>query len=196
MPRIAAASIDAHVRQQTARIVAAARELFRSQGYRRTDMHDIAAAVGLARNSLYRYFSNKDYILLACIEEDMAPYLDTLRGLEQAFPDPLDRIDAWLTAQFDIATGPAHVTMEFMAEVREGSEELKRRIAELHTAPTVVLEAAVREMPEFRRNAELYAAMIGGMVLAATRVALQGNRKDYPAVHAELRSAVHGLLST
>ncbi len=194
MPRISAASIDAHVRQQTARIVAAARELFRNQGYRRTDMNDIAAAVGLARNSLYRYFSNKDYILLACIEEDMAPYLDTLRGLEQAFPDPLDRIDAWLTAQFDIATGPAHVTMEFMAEVREGSEELKRRIAELHTAPTVVLEAAVREMPEFRRNAELYAAMIGGMVLAATRVALQGNRKDYTAVHAELGSAVHGLL--
>jgi len=194
MPRIAAASIAAHVERQTTRITAAARRCFARNGYRQTDMSDIATAVGLARNSLYRYFPNKDHILLACIEEDMAPYLETLDTLAQQYPDPVARIDAWLTAQFELATGPLHVTLEFMAEVREGSEQLKSRIAELHTAPNRALAEALREIPARAAQVELYAAMISGMVLSATRTALAMNERERAAAHTELRAAVHCLL--
>ncbi len=86
MPRIAAASIDEHVRIQNERIRVAARQLFSRQGFTATDMGQIASAMGLARNSLYRYYSNKDHILLACIREDMEPHLQQLESLAVAMP--------------------------------------------------------------------------------------------------------------
>ncbi len=196
MPRIAAASIDEHVRRQTLRITQAARTVFARQGYRQTDMADIASEVGLARNSLYRYFRNKDYILLACIEADMAPHLAALELLPAQIPEATARVAAWVEAQFDLATGPAHVTMEFMAEVRDGGADLQRRIGELHAAPNRVLQAALREMPARRRDARLYAAMIGNMVLAATREAIGKDAVLQTEIKQELTRAVTCLLNT
>lgn len=86
MPRIEAANIEEHVRRQTGRIRSAATQLFRDLGYRGTDMEDIAQAVGLARNSLYRYYPNKDHILLACVLRDMVPFVEELKN-----PGPLSR---------------------------------------------------------------------------------------------------------
>ena len=77
MPRIAAASIEEHVRRQNARITAAARRLFARDGFHGTDLAAIAQEVGLARNSLYRYYANKDELLLACISEDMRRHAAT-----------------------------------------------------------------------------------------------------------------------
>ncbi len=194
MPRIEAASIDEHVRRQTARITASAKRMFARQGFRRTDMADIAAEVGLARNSLYRYFPNKDYILLACIEEDMAPHLAWLETLTESFPDAHERVLAWVNAQFDLATGPSHVTMEFMAEVDRGSVDLARRIAELHMAPNRALQQALAEFPERADHAGLHAAMIGNMVLAATREAQGKSDTEMTVIKRELTRVVASLL--
>ncbi len=196
MPRIAAASIDEHVRRQTLRITEAARAVFARQGYRRTDFSDIAGEVGLARNSLYRYFRNKDYILLACIEEDMAPHLEALEQLASRIPDPAVRIAEWVEAQFELATGPAHVTMEFMAEVSDSGADLQRRVGELHAAPNRILQAALQEIPARSANAALYAAMIGNMVLAATRQAISKDLAGQTIIKQELTRAVTCLLNT
>ncbi|MEZ5566035.1 MAG: helix-turn-helix domain-containing protein [Gammaproteobacteria bacterium] len=107
MPRIDAPNIQEHVRQQTERILTAANTLFQARGYRSTDLDGIAEAVGLARNSLYRYFRNKDEILLACVQRDMESFIVEMHKLDSAFPDPMDRIVAWLNAQIDLATSPA-----------------------------------------------------------------------------------------
>jgi len=195
MPRIEAASIDEHVRRQTSKITASARVIFARKGFRRTDMADIAAEVGLARNSLYRYFPNKDYILLACIEEDMAPHLEWLETLTDRFPDARERVLAWVDAQFDLATGPSHVTMEFMAEVNSGGAELTRRVSELHAAPNRALQHALAEFPEQSANAALHAAMIGNMVLAATREALGKSKAEMTAIRRELTRVVASLLN-
>ena len=128
MPRIDAASIEEHVRVQTARILAAATKLFQANGFRKTDMDDIAKAVGLARNSLYRYYPNKDFILLACVERDMGAYIEQMHTLGTQYPDPLERIGAWLDMQIDMATSPAHATLEHMAEIRSDAPELRKKL--------------------------------------------------------------------
>lgn len=194
MPRIAAPSIDEHVQRQTARITAAARKSFARHGFRRTDMAAIAAEVGLARNSLYRYFPNKDSILLACIEEDMAPYLEWLDSLSEQVPEARERVLAWVDAQFELATGPSHVTMEFMAEVDNSGVELTRRVSALHTAPNRVLQQALAELPAYRAHARLHAAMIGNMVIAATREAQGKKKAEQLAIQQELVRVVRGLL--
>jgi AcrR family transcriptional regulator len=195
MPRIAAASIEEHVRQQTERITAAARSLFAKKGFHATDLGDIARAVGLARNSLYRYYANKDELLLACIQEDMQPYLQRLQLLAAEYPDPMDRVMAWVGLQFDLATGPAHATMELMADVRDSSVKLGKDIRNLHQAPNELLAAALLELTGEDANVSTLTAMISGMVLAATSHALELPEPQRAAVLDELHTGVARILA-
>ena len=194
MPRIAAASIDEHVRIQHERITMAARQLFAQQGFAATDMRQIAALIGLARNSLYRYYPSKGHILLACIREDMEPHLQKLAALADDYPNPNERIMVWLDMQFELATGPAHATMELMTEVRDASVKLGKDVRCLHEAPNMALAMALEELQSNHINPDILAAMIGGMVLAATTHALQRAKSEYPAVCAELKAAVGRLI--
>ena len=196
MPRIAAASIDEHVRIQNGRITAAARKLFARQGFTATDLGHIASAVGLARNSLYRYYPSKDHILLACIREDMEPHLQKLAVLAVDYPNPQQRIVVWLDMQFELATGPAHATMELMTEVRDASVKLGKDVRRLHEAPNAALATALAELPGKRANTETLAALIGGMVLAATSLALRRDKAARPAVCNELKAAVKHLIDS
>lgn len=195
MPRIDAASIEEHVRVQTARILDAAATLFRERGYRKTDLDDIAQAVGLARNSLYRYYKNKDFILLACVERDMGAFVERMRALDSLHADPAQRIGAWLDMQVDMATSPAHATMELIAEIRTNAPELRKRLLELHDAPGNVLEGAVTEMVRGkRRDVGLVIALIKGMVEAAAGEAMR--RENKTAVKRELRRAVERVIDS
>jgi AcrR family transcriptional regulator len=195
MPKIAATSIEEHVRQQNVRIVVAAKKLFARQGFNATDMGQIASAIGLARNSLYRYFPNKEHILLACIQQDMTPHLERLTALAVAFPEPQPRIMAWLDAQFALATGPAHATMELIAEVRDASARLGREITQLHQAPNAVLAEALAALPANNSEPKILATMINGMVLAATAAALELPAAQRPQVLDELRRAVTAIIA-
>ncbi len=193
MPRINATSIEEHVRTQTARILDAASALFREKGYRGTDMDDIASAVGLARNSLYRYYANKDFLLLACVERDMAAYLTEMERMGSLHADPAERINAWLDLQIDFATSPAHATLEFVAEIRSDAPGLQRQLMQLHDAPAAVLDKAVAErLQGSRSDAGLLAALVRGLVEAAAGQALQRTNKSM--VKRELRRAVNRLL--
>ena len=195
MPRIEAASIEEHVRAQTARILAAASELFRERGYRQTDMDDIARSVGLARNSLYRYYRNKDFILLACVARDMGAYIEQMRSLGSLHPDPVERIGAWLDMQIDMATSPAHATLELIAEIRSDAPELRKQLIELHEAPGAVLEESLAEVLRGkRRDTGLIAALVRGMVEAAAGQAMR--RDNTAAVKRELRRAVERIIVT
>ncbi len=193
MPRIEADSIEEHVRLQTARILDAASRLFRERGYRGTDMEDIARAIGLARNSLYRYYPSKDHILLDCVQRDMEPYLGQLRALEASMANPRERIAAWVNLQVEMATSPAHHTLEQVSEIRQEAPELRRRLLELHDAPAAVLETALDEiLRSRRRDTATVAAMIAGMVQAAAARALGGG--NAATVKRELRRAVERIL--
>lgn len=192
-PRIEAASIEEHLRLQNERILDAATALFRSRGYRATDMERIAREVGLARNSLYRYYPNKDHILLACVKRDMSLFVAEMESMERRYPDPGERLAAWLDAQVELATSPAHATMELMGEIREAAPELRRDIMQLHELPNGVLKRTLRQAVDARRrDVELLAAMISGMVEKASLLAIRQGRKE--RVQRELRAAVDRLL--
>jgi len=194
-PRIEAASIDEHVRQQEARILDASMALFRQHGYHGVDMEAIATAVGLARNSLYRYYPNKDHILVACVHRFMQPHLALVRLLEEQVEEPLARIDAWLDLQLDMATSPVHAPMMLIAEIRSAAPELRREIMALHKLPNDVLERALREyLKRQRRDRRLLLAMISSMTEAAAAQALA--RGGAAAIKRELRQAVRRLLGS
>lgn len=193
MPRISAANIEEHIRVQDGRILDAARALFSANGYRGTDMGDIAKAMGLARNSLYRYYSNKDHILVAVMQRDMIPYVARNRALEDEIADPRERIDAWLDLQIELATGPCHASIKMLGDMREASPELRQQMGAVHEPPGEVLNAAVAQlMTGSGRDVRAICAMISGMVQAAGALAMESNRAR--SITRELKHSVGKIL--
>jgi AcrR family transcriptional regulator len=195
MPRIQASTVEEHIARQTERLLEAASHLFRKRGFSGTDMGAIAAAMGLARNSLYRYYPSKEHILLACTQRDMTPFMNRIEALERSHPDPRARIEAWLDMAIDIATSPAHATMELIREIQESAPELRQAILRLHQEPNRILESAVRAvLARQQRDPALVTAMIAGMTQSAAAQAIRrGSGNDGP-LRRELKSSVTRLL--
>ena len=193
MPRIEADSIEAHVEAQTQRILDAAMGLFEARGYAGTDLRQIAESVGLARNSLYRYYPGKDHILLACLRRDMAPNLERLGELEAQFTDPAQRIDEWLDIQMDIAATSCHGAIRLVASLKEHPPGFREEIRKLHEPATRVLRGALEELlAGSNRDSELVGTMINSLLNAAAAKMMEDGERD--EVIAELRRSVHGIL--
>lgn len=194
MPRIAAANIEEHIRNQEKRILDAARNLFATSGYRETDMADIAESMGLARNSLYRYYPNKDHILVAVVKREMTPFFDQLLEVQKSIEDPVERIDAWISLQLEIAAGPCDAMIQMFGEIPPNAIELREEISALHEPPMRVLRDAVEKVLEGSgRDPKLITAMISSMVHSAIGIAIQTKRSD--RCIEELRHSVGRILT-
>jgi AcrR family transcriptional regulator len=118
-----------------ARILAAAMDLFRRQGFEETTMREIATVAGVATGAAYYYFDSKDAIVLAFYDQsqqDMEPLLEAalastkdLKGrlgalLEVKFQhfEPNRRLLGTLAAHAD----PEHRLSPFSAQTREMRE--------------------------------------------------------------------------
>ena len=108
MPKITAPSVAEHVAQQEAAVFDAAITLFIERGYDNVSLGDIAQQVGLARNSLYRYFPDKAHIMIRWFRSELplqvAIAADALSGDETL----AERIRRYVDAQLDYAATPAH----------------------------------------------------------------------------------------
>jgi AcrR family transcriptional regulator len=193
MPRIAAASIEEHIRNQTGRILDAASALFNEQGYRNTDMAGIARSMGLARNSLYRYYSSKDHILVAVIKRDMEPFVERSAVLKTQFKDPTKRLETWLALQVELAAGPCYTSMKMLGDMRDTPPELRKDIVALHEPADEVLQDTVGELLKgSRRDVETVSALIAGMVQSAGALAQQSKKSD--GIVSELKKSVFRVL--
>lgn len=67
-----AARRSERARARPGEILAAARELFSRKGFDATRMDEVAAAVGMTKPAVYRYFPGKDQLIEALLEEDLA----------------------------------------------------------------------------------------------------------------------------
>ncbi|MFD9319878.1 TetR family transcriptional regulator [Streptomyces sp. NPDC060053] len=60
-------------------LLRAAVELFTSQGYERTTVDEIAAAVDVSQRTFFRYFAGKDEAALALVEMTVARFVEAVR---------------------------------------------------------------------------------------------------------------------
>ena len=115
-----------------ARILDAAMDLFRRQGFEETTMREIAAEAGVATGAAYYYFESKDAIVLAFYDQaqkEMEPRLEQalaattdlkqrIRGLLEVkfrYFEPNRRLLGTLAAHVD----PQHPLSPFSAQSRE-----------------------------------------------------------------------------
>lgn len=69
-----------------AKLVAAARDAFATQGFAHTSMDDFTATVGLTRGALYHHFGNKEGLLIAVIEQIEVEVGKHLQAVSDAAP--------------------------------------------------------------------------------------------------------------
>jgi len=91
MPRVS----EEHLANRRQQILDAAADCFARNGFHRTSMQDIVKESGLSAGLIYRYFTGKDDMIVAIVEEwhtdraanltDLETYLDLLRAI--AAPD-------------------------------------------------------------------------------------------------------------
>lgn len=96
--RQTAAARRERARARPAEILDAARDLFSRKGFEAARMDEVAAAAGVTKPAVYRYFPGKDRLIEALLEEDLAI--------------PWRRLAAWIEAH----DGPIEAMIEGFAE--------------------------------------------------------------------------------
>jgi AcrR family transcriptional regulator len=83
-----------------ARILAAAMDLFRRQGFEETTMREIATGAGVATGAAYYYFDSKDSIVLAFYDQSIQEMEPLLEAALAGTKDLKGRVGALLEVKF------------------------------------------------------------------------------------------------
>ncbi|MFN8040539.1 MAG: helix-turn-helix domain-containing protein [Acidimicrobiales bacterium] len=194
MPRITAPTVAEHVRLQERAILDAAGRLFAERGVSGTDLGDIAAEVGLARSSLYRYFPDKDHILLAWFERELQPVIDQSATLLEGDDPPVERIVRWMRFQIDYVADPSHdLAPRLAAEIGAVSQEVQHAIAAGHMRLYGQPAALVAEAVPPGRDARLVLGVLGGILRATGEAVAAGT--PLALARAELDRDVRAVLA-
>ncbi len=146
---------DVHADETRAVVLASARELFTSQGYRATSIDQLAAAARVTKGAVYHHFADKARVLASVYEQIAAELEAALRAQIARTTDPVAKvsraIEALLAAADDVEIrvilfreGPAVLANEcraiderhFLGLIREVFDELESegRLAAVDTA--------------------------------------------------------------
>ena len=90
--RLTAAARRERARARPREILDAARDLFSRKGFEAARMDEVAAAAGVTKPAVYRYFPGKDRLIEALLEEDLAIPFRTLAVWVEAHPGPIGEI--------------------------------------------------------------------------------------------------------
>lgn len=192
MPRITADSVAEHVAQQEQAVFDAAIGLFVERGYSAVTLGDIAAQVGLARNSLYRYFPDKASILLRWYRAEMPVQTARSAELLAGGDPPSDRLLRWADAQIDYARLPEHTLIAALGEVAPGlPAEALAELAESHAQLLAPLVATLAEVGLSGDDLDAAQELIWGLIVAQAQRELRIG--DDPAGRRVLAAAIGAI---
>ena len=183
MPRITGPDIATHVARQEEAVVRAAVELFAERGFAAVTLTDIAAAVGLKRTSLYRYFPDKDHILLAWLRTEIDGLVERSSAIAASDTPPGQRLVDWLHLQLDYVEEPEHQLFASIAasigtlspEVREAVIADHRRL--YATVDGIVADALASSPGGDERDAAVVATLVLGLFRAASDAITRGGER-------------------
>lgn len=164
MPRISAPTVAEHRVRQRDALLHAATELLVSGGVSAVTPAAVGAAAGLARPSVYQYFSSGADILAAVIEDAFPRANQSLQVALDAAIGPAEKLDAYVRETLRLAAEGAHRPAAALAAAQLPSECLAR-LRELHREQAAPFMDALQALavPELQVTAQL----LGGVIEAA-----------------------------
>ena len=197
MPKIAADTVAEHIAQQEAAVIAAASRLFAEHGVGQVSLATIASEVGLARNSLYRYFPDKGHILAAWFRAELTPLQEASTAIATDGRPATDRLDAWLGLHLDYLTAPEHQAMMSAAtEMSALTDDVRADIADGHRDLYATLGMIVADLvadAEPPRDARVLTMLLTGLLRSSADLVVTG-AADPQVVADELRRVAHAAV--
>jgi TetR/AcrR family transcriptional regulator, cholesterol catabolism regulator len=151
------------------RITDAAAELFLRNGYARTTLRDIAAAVGIKAGSIYYHFDSKEALYLDILQRGIAV-------MEEAFAGAVDATRGGTGAERVRAHVRGHLSALF-----EHGPYTTNHVSAFHIAPDAVKDAVIPDRDRYERmwvdlleNLQASGEMISDLHLGLSRLALFG----------------------
>ncbi|WP_028064085.1 TetR/AcrR family transcriptional regulator [Solirubrobacter soli] len=190
MPRISADTVAEHVAQQESAVFDAAIRLFLERGYAAVGLGDIAAAVGLKRTSLYRYFPDKAHILARWLRRELDAEAATSAELLAGNGDIGSRIERWVDHQLAYARRPEHALVRAAPEAERAlDDETRAGLADGHRRLLAPLSDLLRASGLSDTEVAATTTLLFGLVRAAV------DAEPSPALHQQLSAAIGGLLA-
>jgi AcrR family transcriptional regulator len=171
VPRIRADTIAEHVAQQEAAVLDAAVRLFVERGYREVSLADVAAEVGLARSSLYRYVPDKAHLLVQWYRREVPAQTEAWTAIVTGDGTPVERLQRWALAHLAYSQTPESTLIPALQEELVHLDDATRaEIAESHRGlmDTVGIAVAAAGVPADEVDGVV--AVLAGMVVGAARV--------------------------
>ncbi|MBT8202429.1 MAG: TetR/AcrR family transcriptional regulator [Acidimicrobiia bacterium] len=132
MPRINAATVDEHRASTRRALLEAAHDLFGRLGYSETTLGDLADHAGIGRTTFYDYFSGKDDLLAALVEESLPEVFERLvAGIPRSL-SAREQVGALVVAMIEFVVTDPVFGLRLHTEVPGLTSEAQRRIGATH----------------------------------------------------------------
>jgi AcrR family transcriptional regulator len=112
-------------------IMAAARELFREQGFRATSLDEIGARAGISGPAIYRYFKSKHELLSVLLEEAVVAWRETLDGVLREGTPPRATLERLIEAAVALELRNGSLRAVPPEEFRLLGDDVRSRLARL-----------------------------------------------------------------
>ncbi|MBE9376187.1 TetR/AcrR family transcriptional regulator [Saccharopolyspora sp. HNM0983] len=184
MPKIEADTVAEHRAHREQALLDAARGLLLTEGPAAVTPSKVAAAVGLARSSVYKYFASGPQLLARLVDDDFTAWSEEVdAAVRAAGDDPDARLHAYARSTLQLAAAGSHRVATALAGVTL-DDQLRARIGQLHTRLTDPLHTALVDRGE--HDPDTVAALVQAAVDAAVRLVDAGQPVD-PVVERTLR---------
>jgi len=175
MPKINAPSVAEHREQQRQSLLEAALAILVGEGAAAVTPAAIGARTGLARSSVYRYFSTSDQIIATVVEEAFPAWSNALADALAKAGTPAAQVDAYVRETLVQAAVGAHRPMAALSGAQL-PDACRTRIAELHREAAAPLITALTELGV--AQPQLTAELLGGLLLAGMNAVEHGSALD------------------
>lgn len=194
MPKINAESVAAHVARQHEAVLDAAINLFVERGYHEVGLAEIATAVGLARNSIYRYVPDKSHLLVEWYRRAVPEITATWQAATSGDDPPVARLQRWAHAYLSWALSPEHRLVGPLTDALGTLDDATRsEVAELHRTMMSTVAEPVADAGIDPAEVAGVVDLLSGMVLGVARA--EAASGSDPQLRARLDSAIAAALA-
>lgn len=189
MPRISAPTVAEHRAAQRRALLDAGREIIADTG-RPPTLSGVATRTGLARPSVYEYFSSADELLTALVEDMTPRWSARVRAEMATAPSAAERVLAYVHANLALVAEGEHAIAAALAAIapEQVSDERSRAMHQhlLEPLTSALSDLGVEHPVEVT-------AMVDAMVRSAARLIEEGTplAEAWAAASAVLAPFVH-----
>lgn len=164
MPRISAPTVAEHRTMVQHHLVDAAEQILRSGQPDALTASAVTSAVGIARNSIYRYVDSVDDLRGLVLARHLPSWLDAVENELASIDDPADRIAVWVRANVEQAARSGHGWLMSLGQTTAPSEATIKVMESAHAIMRDVLSDAWGKLVEDRDAAMVGAALVRGLL--------------------------------